>query len=94
MIKKTTSVLVPYGGGKELIVQLNSGAWLEDVSKFLKQAQQYTVNLYSQELKQLRESNAIVEHLDGMIYEVKENWYSDKYGVDLKGEGGMDFMGW
>lgn len=88
--QKTTSVLVPYGGGKELIAQLNSGAWLEDVSKFLKQAQQYTVNLYSQELKQLRGSNAIVEHLDGMIYEVKENWYSDKYGVDLKGEGGMD----
>lgn len=88
--QKTTSVLVPYGGGKELIAQLNSGAWLEDVSKFLKQAQQYTVNLYSHELKQLRESNAIVEHLDGMIYEVKENWYSDNYGVDLKGEGGMD----
>lgn len=92
--QKTTSVLVPYGGGKKLIAQLNSGAWLEDVSKFLKQAQQYMVNLYSQELKQLRGSNAIVEHLDGMIYEVKENWYSDKYGVDLKGEGGMDFMGW
>ncbi|MNO31571.1 CRISPR-associated nuclease/helicase Cas3 [compost metagenome] len=92
--QKTTSVLVPYGGGKELIAQLNGGAWLDDVSKFLKHAQQYTVNLYSQEMKQLRESNAIVEHLDGMIYEVKENWYSDKYGVDLKGEGGMDFMGW
>ncbi|WP_068782724.1 CRISPR-associated helicase/endonuclease Cas3 [Paenibacillus phocaensis] len=91
--QNTTSVLVPYGGGKELIAQLNSGAWLEDISKFLKQAQQYTVNLYSQELEQLRRDNAIVEHLDGMIYELKENWYSDEYGVDLKGEGGMDFMG-
>ncbi|MGG1880686.1 CRISPR-associated helicase Cas3' [Paenibacillus cisolokensis] len=88
--QNTTSVLVPYGGGKELIAQLNSGAWLEDVSKFLKQAQQYTVNLYSQELEQLRRDNAIVMHLDGMIYELKENWYSDEYGVDLKGEGGMD----
>ncbi|GJM77092.1 hypothetical protein HMSSN036_93080 [Paenibacillus macerans] len=52
--QKTTSVLVPYGRGKELIAQLNSGAWLEDISKFLKQAQQYTVNLYSQELEHLR----------------------------------------
>lgn len=88
--QKTTSVLVPYGRGKELIAQLNSGAWLEDISKFLKQAQQYTVNLYSQELEHLRRDNAIVVHLDGMIYELKENWYSDEYGVDLKGEGGMD----
>lgn len=92
--QKTTSVLVPYGGGKELIAQLNSGAWLEDVTKFLKQAQQFTVNLYSQEMEQLKRDNAVVEHLDGMIYEVRENWYSDEYGVDLKGEGGMDFMAW
>lgn len=76
---------MPYGRGKELIAQLNSGAWLEDISKFLKQAQQYTVNLYSQELEHLRRDNAIVVHLDGMIYELKENWYSDEYGVDLKG---------
>ncbi|MGN8770040.1 CRISPR-associated helicase Cas3' [Paenibacillus barengoltzii] len=92
--QKTTSVLVPYGGGKELIAQLNSGAWLEDATQFLKQAQQFTVNLYSQEMEQLKRDNAIVMHLDGMIYELKENWYSEEYGVDLKGEGGMDFVAW
>jgi len=92
--QKTTSVLVPYKGGKELIAQLNSRAWVQDVSKLLKQAQHYTVNLYPQELELLKRDNAIVEHLDGKICELKENWYSDEHGVDLKGEGGMDFMSW
>lgn len=92
--QRTTSVIVPYGKGKDLIVQLNSAEYVEDLSKLLKEAQQYTVNLYSNELNDLIKDNAIVMHLDGMIYELKEGWYSEEYGVDLKGEGGMDFMSW
>ncbi|SDZ39409.1 CRISPR-associated endonuclease/helicase Cas3 [Evansella caseinilytica] len=87
----TTSVIVPYGEGKELAAELNSREWVEDLTKLLKKAQQYTVNLYSQEFNQLQKQGALVAHLDGMIYELKENWYSEEYGIDLKGEGGMAF---
>ena len=90
----TTSTIVPYEGGKEIISQLNSGEWSDDLAKMLKKAQQYTVNLYSQDVEHLKRENAIVMHLDGMIYELKESWYSNEYGVDLKGEGGMAFMSW
>ncbi|MED4473885.1 MULTISPECIES: CRISPR-associated helicase Cas3' [Bacillaceae] len=90
--QQTTSVIVPYGEGKEIIAKLNSVERIEDLSKLLKQAQQYTVNLYSQALRQLKQDNAIVPHLEGMIYELRENWYSEDYGVDLKGEGEMGFM--
>ncbi|UTR16909.1 CRISPR-associated helicase Cas3' [Salipaludibacillus sp. LMS25] len=92
--QKTTSVIVPYGEGQDIIAQLNSDEWLDDLSKVLKIAQQYTVNLYSQEMACLIKEGAIVMHLDGMIYELKEGWYSDEYGVDLTGEGGMGFMSW
>jgi len=88
----TTSVIVPYEEGKKIVAQLNSDEWIEDLSTFLKNAQQYMVNLYSQELQQLKKENGIVMHLDGAIYELKENWYSKEYGVDLLGEGKMGFM--
>lgn len=86
----TTSVIVPYGDGRNVIAQLNSDEWVDDLGKVLREAQQYTVNLYSQEIDQLKKENALVMHLDGMVYELKENWYSDECGVDLKGEGGME----
>ncbi|MFP7285694.1 CRISPR-associated helicase Cas3' [Shouchella clausii] len=90
----TTSVIVPYGDGRDIIAQLNSDEWVDDLGKVLREAQQYTVNLYSQEIDQLKKENALVMHLDGMVYELKESWYHDKYGVDLKGEGGMEFTSW
>ncbi|MED4172856.1 CRISPR-associated helicase Cas3' [Halalkalibacterium halodurans] len=90
--QNTTSAIVPYGEGQDIIAQLNSGEWVDDLSKVLKKAQQYTVNLYSQEIDQLKKEGAIVMHLDGIVYELKESWYSHQYGVDFKGEGGMDFM--
>lgn len=90
----TTSVIVPYGDGRDVIAQLNSDEWVDDLGKVLRKAQQYTVNLYSQEIDQLKKENGLVMHLDGMVYELKESWYHDKYGVDLKGEGGMEFMSW
>lgn len=86
----TTSVIVPYREGQDIIAQLNSDEWVDDLAKVLKKAQQYTVNLYSQEIEHFKKEGAIVMHLDGLIYELKESWYSDEYGVDLKGEGGMD----
>lgn len=87
--QKATSILVPYGAGKEIIAQLNSDDWTEDLSKLLKQAQQYTINVYASGLRQLIRDDALVIHLDGAIYELKENWYSQEYGLDLHGEGEM-----
>jgi CRISPR-associated endonuclease/helicase Cas3 len=92
--QKTTSVIAPYGEVQEIIAQLNSDEWLDDLSQVLKTAQQYTVNLYPQEMESLIQENAIVRHLDGMVFELKEGWYSDEYGVDVTGEGGMGFMSW
>lgn len=90
--QRTTSVIVPYGEGKQIIAKLSSVERIEDLSKLLKKAQQYTVNLYSQSLRHLKQENAIIPHLEGMVYELRENWYSEAYGVDLNLEGEIDFM--
>lgn len=89
--QKTTPVLVPYEEGQELAAQLNSNERIEDLTKFLRKVQQYTVDLYSQEFDQLKKQGALIEHFEGMIYELRDNWYSKEYGVDLQGEGEMEF---
>jgi len=89
---QTEAVIVPYGGGRDIIAQLNSSERIEDISRLLKQAQHYTVNLYPQELRKLKADGAIKDHMDGLILELLDNWYSKAYGIDLKGEGELEFI--
>ena len=50
----TKSVLVPYRKGQELIALLNGELLPSEYSTILKQAQQYTVNVFSHELAELQ----------------------------------------
>ncbi|MFY9175538.1 MAG: CRISPR-associated helicase Cas3' [Peptococcia bacterium] len=86
----TIPVIVPYEEGNELVAQLNSKERIQELRIFLRDAQQYTVDLYNSEFEELKRQGALVEHLEGMIYELKANWYSIYYGVDLLGEGEME----
>lgn len=88
----TTAVIVPYGEGKEIIAMLESNDWIDDLSKLLKKAQQFTVNVYPHELNELKQTNAVIPHLDGAIWILKEYAYSEEYGLDLAGEGGLSFI--
>lgn len=90
----TTSVLVPYGKGKEIITMLNGNQKIADLSKLLKQAQQYSINIYKQELSSLIQQQGIVSLLDGKVLALKDNMYSKQYGLALDGEGEMEFLGW
>ncbi|HHX78000.1 MAG TPA: CRISPR-associated helicase Cas3', partial [Firmicutes bacterium] len=92
--QKTTSVIVPYVEGKELIAELNSSERIDDLTRLFRKAQQYTVDIYRQNFNLLKKQGALVGHLDETIYELKEGWYSDEYGVDLQGEGGMEYKEW
>ncbi|WP_059104782.1 CRISPR-associated helicase/endonuclease Cas3 [Shouchella shacheensis] len=86
----TIPVLVPYKEGKNLIAELNSAAHIEDLTKLLQKAQQYTVNLYPHEFNKLTSEKGVEAHLDGLVYELKEGWYSNEYGVDLGGESELE----
>ncbi|GAF19480.1 LOW QUALITY PROTEIN: CRISPR-associated helicase Cas3 [Bacillus sp. JCM 19046] len=88
----TEAIIVPYGEGKTIIAELESNERIEDLSRLFKQAQQYTVNVYPNELRDLKNANAIVPNLDGAVWSIRERWYSKQYGIDLAGEGEMEEM--
>ncbi len=77
----TRGVLVPYGDGKEIIVELCKTSVLEKQGKLLKRAQRYSVNLYNHQLKKLLEAGAIYEVQEGTgIYYLDEQYYSKDFG--------------
>lgn len=89
---QTTSVLVPYDeAAKELLLDLNGELEPEKLSRLLKQAQQYVVNLFDRERIQLEKDGAVYPLLHGHVKALRENSYSEEYGVDPSGQAGR---GW
>ncbi|MCM3289181.1 CRISPR-associated helicase Cas3' [Paenibacillus sp. MER 180] len=88
----TTSVIVPYGEGKDVIADLNGAATIDDLTLLLRKAQQFTVNLYKHELQQLDRSGGLDSCLDGSVLVLKEGAYSEDYGVDLENESEMGLL--
>lgn len=88
----TTSVLVPYGKGKDIIAELNSFHTIDDLGKLLKSAQHYTINIYKNEIEKLVKNQGIVSLMDGKIFVLKESAYDDNYGLDLDNDGSLDLL--
>ncbi|WP_153732962.1 CRISPR-associated helicase Cas3' [Sporosarcina obsidiansis] len=88
----TTAVLVPYEKeGEEIIASLNEQ--IHDFTlfnKLIKKAQQYSVNLYSHELRILSNEGLIESLHDDSIYCLKEKAYDLKYGVTLEGKAELE----
>ncbi|WP_028596323.1 CRISPR-associated helicase/endonuclease Cas3 [Paenibacillus assamensis] len=89
----TTSVIVPYGKGKEIITDLNGNGTIDDLTKVLREAQQYTVNLYKHELDELDRNGGLSSCLDGKVLVLKEGAYSEEFGVDIDNDSDMEFLG-
>ncbi|MED1642672.1 CRISPR-associated helicase Cas3' [Brevibacillus agri] len=84
---QTTTVLVPYGEeGKEMIARLNGDETIENLSRLLRKAQQYSINLFSYEREQLVKNDGLVSLLDGKILALKESAYSGEYGLDIEND--------
>lgn len=88
----TTSVIVPYGEGKEIIAELNSAKQLEDLSNIFRKAQQFTVNLYEQEFKTLENNESLTTLFNDRVYALKEGAYDNEYGVNFEGDSMMDVL--
>ncbi len=85
----STSVIVPFEDGKDIIAELNGNQSIQDLSHLLRKAQQYTVNLFNFEKEQLTKNDGLVSYLDGKILALKEGAYNDEYGLDLNNESGF-----
>ena len=86
-----SSVLVPYDTeSKQIIAQLNGDESIEDLSRLLRQAQQYSINLFYFEMEQLSSNDGIVSLLDGKILALKDTAYNEQYGLDLDNDSRFD----
>lgn len=91
---KTHSVLVPYDKGKALISELYSAGGIENVTTFLKEVQQYIVNVFDHDLNRLIK-NGVVEKIEFKNYSLfvaKESAYDDQYGLSVEGEAGLSLL--
>lgn len=75
----TVSVLVPFGRGKEIVQELATTSHLPATVKLLKEAQQYSVNLYKNEVQSL--NNGIYSIGDTGVLALVEMYYSPDYGI-------------
>ncbi|WP_059172764.1 CRISPR-associated helicase/endonuclease Cas3 [Bacillus sp. FJAT-27445] len=80
-----TGVIVPYGEGREIITELNGNGTIEDLSKLMRKAQQYTINLFPYELDHLDKEGGLVPYLNGKVLALKEGSYNEEFGLDLGG---------
>jgi len=78
----TQSVIVPYKQGKEIIAELCAAFDPDKDYALLHRAQQYSVNVFPNVWKKLKENNAVIPiQSDLEIYFLDERHYSDKFGV-------------
>ena len=80
-----TGVITPYGGGKEIIAQLNGTLDLSDIGGILKEAQRYMVTLYEWEFQKLDKNQDIVSLCNGEVFALRQRAYDSEMGVDLEG---------
>lgn len=87
----TTTVIAPYDDvAKEIIAELNGEMKIEDLTRVLRSAQKYTVNLYDNELHQLSSNRGVEGCMDGKILVLKESAYNKEYGLDVGNDSGFE----
>jgi len=86
----TTSVIVPYGDGKEIIAEFNSNKSIYEFSQLLRKAQQYTINIFDYEREQLIKNDGLVRYLDGKVLALKEGAYDKEFGLNLENDSHLD----
>lgn len=82
--EQTTDILVPYGAGEKLILDLNGELYGNAFPKLLRKAQQYLVSVYSGTLKALEAKDALIQ-LESGVLALKSGFYSSEQGICVDG---------
>lgn len=83
---RTTSVIVQYGGGKDIVADLNSDISISDLYDVLKRAQQFTIEVYENELASLKREGGVYQVLSDEVYVLEQGFYDSNIGLNLKGD--------
>lgn len=85
----TTSVIVPFKEGREIIADINGEKRIEDISILFKKAQHYSVNVHVNEFNLLRSAGAVIDYFEGKLFALAEGFYSEEVGLDILGESNL-----
>jgi len=77
----TTGIVVPYKKGEELITKINGNCNVSELKQYLKQAQQYSVNLYELDFYKLQKINAFYRLNNGGVIALRKEFYNVTLGV-------------
>jgi CRISPR-associated endonuclease/helicase Cas3 len=90
----TRGIIVPCGQeGKDLIGELCAAFDVEKQYELLRRAQQYTVNVFPHDLKQLQEQHAVHAIQEGIdILYLHTSYYSNAFGLGLTPEEPMEVL--
>jgi CRISPR-associated endonuclease/helicase Cas3 len=91
----TRGIIVPYGkAGQKLIIDLCSAFEVEKQFELLRQAQQYTVNVFPQDLEKLQNAGAVHEIQKDVeiLYLSDARYYNQSFGLSQKPEGTMEAL--
>ena len=67
--EQTTDILVPYGEGNDLILDLNGEFYENEYFKLLRKAQPYLVSVYSGTLKALEAKEALTQLKSDVLHQ-------------------------
>jgi CRISPR-associated endonuclease/helicase Cas3 len=89
----TRGVVVPYGSeGKAIISELCSARELEKQFGLLRRAQRFSVNVFPHVLEKLEKVEAVFEAQRGTgVLCLREQYYSDEFGLCVEGTERMEF---
>ncbi|MGC9159402.1 MAG: CRISPR-associated helicase Cas3' [Terracidiphilus sp.] len=90
----TQGVVVPFGKtGEETINLLCSTRDLNEQFRLLRRAQQFTVNLFRNEIETLQQMGALYEAQPGTgVLCLRPDFYSEEFGMDMEGKGRMETL--
>lgn len=92
----TQSVIVSYGEGERIIRELcaaNKDFNAKEFYRLLKQAQKYSVNVFPNIWEILEKNEAVIEIQGEGVYFLKEQFYSENFGLTKEASHTMSFMG-
>ncbi|MBY0249044.1 MAG: CRISPR-associated helicase Cas3' [Nitrospiraceae bacterium] len=91
----TQGIIVPYGeAGRDLINDLCSAFEVEKQFELLRRAQQYTVNVFPQDLERFQKAGAVHEIQKGVdiLYLSDTRYYNQSFGLSQTPEGTMEVL--
>lgn len=89
----TQAVIVPFGEGKEIIAGLCAGFEPAKNYDLLKKAQKYSVNVFPNVWRKLKEVEAAMPVQKGEeIYYLDERYYSNDFGLSTEEVSNMDAL--